>query len=580
MTIRTAVIKLGSSVLATDAEITQAVHEVYRYLRNGYKVLVVISAIGNTTDKLEARAKQLINDSTVEPDHHAFAELLATGETIAASLFAIALNNAGIPAKKLNHDCLQTVGPVLDAEPHKLRKNRILKLFEQYPVLVLPGFIGLSKEKSVTLLGRGGSDFTAVYVAWSLAADECVLYKDTNGIYTQDPEKYGYTVLRYKMLSYADCLKISYAVIQHKAIKFAQERHFNFTVKKLNCQDGTLIGGESTLYPHSSRLTQSKLKVALFGLGTVGYGLYQNLLATSEHFEIIGIGVKNLNKHLDIPSTLISDDYQTILARDCDIVIELIGDPLIAERLITQALAQGRHVVTANKFLLAEKGLQLNQFANAHGVKLLYSAAVAGSVPILETLACLAKKNIKSITGILNGTCNYILEKVSLGESLTDAIQAAQTAGFAEADPTLDISGIDAAQKLTIIARHAFGKELKHFEIQGIQDIDATLVAEHAKNNQIIKLLAHVKYDQGILHASVKPQAIPNTDFLAKIDGANNAILIETAEGEYFHIHGKGAGRWPTAEAVYADLLDLALARQGLLHNDLTLDKDLRRIAV
>jgi homoserine dehydrogenase len=560
-----AVIKFGSSVLPDISSIPNAVHEVYQYLRIGYKVLVIVSAIGNATNDLIATSSQVFDDPYSIPPSHAFAELLATGETAAASIFTISLHRIGIPALKLDHSYLQTKGSYVDAEPYIFQTARILNLFEKACVLVLPGFVGINQEGSLTLLGRGGSDFSAIFAAWSLKAAICAIYKDTDGIFNIDPG-ITTTALPYRTITYADCLRIPYPVIQHKAIKFARTKHYTFTVKSLSSTQGTRVGAEKSLLGQTRRT--HRFKVILFGLGTVGLGVYHYLLDNTDLFEIVGIGVKDLSKHryLQISEAIISDNLQEIITRDCDVIIELIGGIEASEQLVTQALLQKRHVITANKALIAAKGQYLSHLAVCYNAKLLYSATVAGSIPILEILRLFNTANVRSkiqsITGILNGTSNFILDKIREGQSLIEAIKSAQKAGFSEADPSLDLNGTDAAQKLQILARHAFNQELSNITVEGIQNIKEDFVRRDDQKN-IVRLVACCELKNGALEASVKPNVLADSHPLAHVVDANNCILIQTVIGEVITLHGKGAGRWPTAEAVYADLLHLVLNCQA-----------------
>ncbi len=556
------VIKFGSSILSSISEIPKAVHEVYQYLRQGYKVLVIVSAIGNTTDELINATQQLLDDPHAGPPSHIFAELLATGEVAAASFFSVALDKAGIQSGKLNHLCLKTCGPTLDAEPYDLQCEHILNLFEQYPVLVLPGFTGCAQDSSITLLGRVGSDLTAIFAAWRLNAKQCILYKDTHGIYDRDPNAYGKEANPYKTITYEDCLKLASSVIQHKALKFAQAENFTFTVKALAHADGTLVGAKQSRLLNETT-NPPKIKVSLLGLGTVGWGVYKHLSAANQFFDIVGIGVKDCSKHQHhpIPKELISDDLGEIISRECDVVVELIGGTELSAQLINEALKQKKHVITANKALIAEKGLHLSQLASYHNVKLSYSAAVAGAVPILETLKHLQKnqpKNyVKSITGILNGTCNFILDKIREGKSFSDAIKLAQIVGIAEHDPSLDISGQDAAQKIIIISRLAFGREPDVINVQGIQTLQEKFIRDEAAKGNLVRLIASCTVEQDNIHAEIKPISLHKMHPLASVPAANNAITIQTIQDEIIQLNGKGAGRWPTAQAVYADLLEL-----------------------
>lgn len=543
-----AVVKFGSSILTDNAGIWHAVHEVYGYVREGFKVLVIVSAIGKTTNQLLEHATNLLGEPAIHPDPNAIAELLATGETKSAALFTIALNGAGILSQQLDHHILQTKGFVLDAQPVKLRKKKILQLFNRNSVLVLPGFIGTSQNHFTTLLGRGGSDFSAVFAGHTLSASRCVLYKDTDGIFNKDPNQFE-DALSYQTLSYEDCLKIPYPVVQHKAVKFAEANAFHFRVKSLVSKTETMVGLPSQL--HREKKIPQKKKVILLGLGTVGYGVYQHLKSAQHLFEIVGIGVKNPEKYPEISADVVSN-LDELLDREADIVIELIGGLDIAEKYITKALQKKCHVVTANKLLIAEKGVELHKIAKLHSVHLLYSAAVCGSVPVLEFLNNLNEQYpedaILSITGILNGTCNFILDEISKGKSFQKALQIARDEGYAEANPYLDLSGEDSGHKLKIIVRSAFQEELPNFVVQGIHD----QIKEAST-----KLIAHCERKGTQLHAFILPQVISRDHPLAGIQGVDNGIVIKTVLGKTFQLQGKGAGRLPTAESVYADLLTI-----------------------
>lgn len=561
------VIKLGSSVLTDVKTIPKAVHEVYQYLRQGVKVLVVVSAIGNTTNELITKAKLILDDPSIGDSTAAFAELLATGETTAASLFSMGLDRAGIKAKTLSHSFLKTQGSILNAEPKALNHELIIHLFKQYSVLVIPGFIGHDDDAQVTLLGRGGSDYTAIFAAWALNADACVIYKDTSGIFDKDPNLYANTAKCYASIHYQDCLKLDYPVIQFSALKFAQDNNFNFTVKSLKQKSGTQVGAFKSKIS-SNNYRQNKLNVILLGLGTVGFGVYKNILANNHLFNLVGVCVKDIKKHKihNISAEIISEDIDEIIGRKCDVVIELIGGISIAEKAITYSLNKRHHVISANKALIAEKGLALSELAANNGVTFSYSAAVAGAIPILETLSHFKKNKplnyIRSVTGIVNGTCNFILDKIIEGKTFSDAITLAQNMGFAEADPSLDINGYDSAQKISIISRIAFGKEPDSLHVNGIQNIDEKYIHDERIKGNIVRLIASCEKTADGIHANVQPLALATEHPFAKIADENNAILIQTIENELIPLYGKGAGRWPTAEAVFADLLELSQTSQ------------------
>ncbi|HEX2549310.1 MAG TPA: homoserine dehydrogenase, partial [Gammaproteobacteria bacterium] len=366
--------------------------------------------------------------------------------------------------------------------------------------------------------------------------------------------------LPYETLSYEDCLKIPYPVVQHKAIKFAKAHDYHFSVKSLNGKTETKVGFVSKIY--EEEYIHQKKRIILLGLGTVGYGVYQHLTASPHLFEIVGIGVSNPEKHANISADLFTD-LDELFKRDADIVIELIGGLAIAEKYITKALQKKCHVITANKLLIAEKGSELHNLAALHSVNIIYSAAVCGAVPVLEFLSQFKRHyprdEIQSITGILNGTCNFILDEMSDGSSYKKALARATKEGFAESDPFLDISGLDTAHKLKILARLAFQKELPHLVVQGIN--------ENIKE-QSTKLIAHCELKGNQLQAFVLPQAISKDHPLINIKNVDNGVLIKTIQGKTFYLRGKGAGRLPTALAVYADLLAIYLDTHCELKNN------------
>ncbi len=557
-----AVLKLGSSVLPHIGAINNAIHEVYRYLREGYKVLVVISAFKDKTDELIKQTHQILDHSNNEPLHAEFAELLATGETESASLFTIGLDKAGIKAKKLSHSCLKTSGHLLDSTPIEIDTHLINHLFKKYAVLVLPGFIGSNSDSNLTLLGRGGSDYTAVFAAYHLSATKCVLYKDTHGIFDKDPNLYKNTARCYADITFEDCLKIEHPVIQHKAINFCKQHQFKFEVKAIHHIGHTQVGSNKTKLKEKSN-TPKKINVILLGLGTVGLGVYKHLEENKDHFNIVGICVKNIKKYLEIGINpeLLSNDIQSILLRECDVVIELIGGVTLPHEIITQSIRKNRHIITANKALIAQQGKNLFELATYYGVHIFYSAAVAGSIPILENLAQFNKNHpkitIKSVIGILNGTCNFVLEKITEGHQISEALKIAQNLGFAEKDATLDLNGDDVAQKISIISQEAFGQAPDIISVLGIQHLTEKQVNDEKNRGKIIRLIAHCHKTKKGIEVDVRPLALDLEHPLAGVRYENNAVLIHTEHDDLIRLEGKGAGRWPTAESVYADLLAL-----------------------
>lgn len=336
------VLKFGHSILHSKDDIPRLISESYRYLKLGYKVLVVVSAIGNNTNSLHEASTQIYNDQQDQPEQEALASLLATGEVSSAALVAIGFNQVGVKSLKLSpHNLLFTNDNILDATPLRLDADKIKHLFNTYSVLVLPGFIGCTNEGKTTLLGRGGSDLSAVFCAVALSAQQCVLYKDSGGILC-DSQIPG---VIYKQISYAKCANLSTQVIQHKALNYAKEHQLDILIKGLNTTYGTHVTTKDAIEQLSIKKSK-KYKVLLFGLGTVGLGVFHSLKQNEEMFEIVGIGVKNIakhEKHAIIPG-MISSDLNELIKRDYDILVGAIGG-LTELPYIAEALKAKKHVV-------------------------------------------------------------------------------------------------------------------------------------------------------------------------------------------------------------------------------------------
>jgi homoserine dehydrogenase len=555
---KTAVLKFGSSVLRTERDLPRAVHEIYRARRLGEQVLVIVSALGDTTDRLLRSATQV----SEQPETSALAVLLATGESTAAALLGISLDKVGIPAKVLDpvQAGLRTFGDGLDAELIDADIERLRTELTR-GVVVLPGFVGRDETGGTTLLGRGGSDFTALFLAQQLEA-RCVLVKDVDGLYTADPAHADLHPHRFAHVTWEKALALGGGVVQPKAIRFAATHGLSFTVTAIGVSAETEIGdGPNRLDQRKSPVRP--LRVALLGCGTVGGGVYQRLTALPELFVVTGVAVRKPDRALaaGVPEHLITDQPETLLNKECDVVVELIGGVTQSSELVSNALRLGRHVVTANKALIASDGERLEALAQENGVKILYSAAVGGALPALEIVRHARDAGrIRTFTGVLNGTTNFILDQLEAGADFDTSVRAAQEAGYTEADPRLDLDGTDAAQKLIILARAAFDTSLPLSAIfrEGIDQLDHSLVRAAREKNRRVRLVASCRRTADGLEASVTPVELPQSHPLASSTGAENRLLIETENDCQFFVSGKGAGRWPTTEAVVADLLDLS----------------------
>ncbi len=548
------VLKFGSSVLQNEQCLPAAVHEIYRHVRAGRRVVAVVSALGNTTDALVARAHAWCD----APPAAAYAALLATGEAETAALLSLALDRAGVPSEILdaNRAGLRTEGPICDSRPTALDRGRMLRLLDRVPVVVLPGFLGRDNDERTTLLGRGGSDLTALFVAWQLQA-HCRLVKDVDGIYDCDPAT-NPQAARFSRLNWEDAAQLGGAVVQPKGVSWAQERGLVFEVGCLGSAAGTLVGPGPNVVAESEP-ARSPTRVVLLGLGTVGLGVYRALCAQPDAFEVVAIAVRDVASHTDhAPADLLCSDALDAVRRPTDLVVECIGGTSVAVQAVQLALDTGRSVVTANKAIIARDGRGLDERARRSGAALRYSAAVGGSVPAIESVRRLAQSGvIDEIEAVLNGTCNFVLDRLHDGVSFDDAVVAAQKAGFAEADPTLDLDGTDAAHKLAILAREAFGAELvaDWIDRSGLDKLD--LAEIEAADGGRVRLVARCRRTPSGLQASVRTELRRANGPLGSVRGEHNAVTLRPATGRTLFISGKGAGRWPTTEAIVADCIDL-----------------------
>ena len=317
------------------------------------------------------------------------------------------------------------------------------------------------------------------------------------------------------------------------------------------------------------------LGIALVGCGTVGGGVADVLLRHPERLAaragrplaLRKVVVKNLAKPRDvaIPRELLTTDLGAIHDPSVHVVVELIGGTTTAKTVVLDALAAGKHVVTANKALLADAGNEIFEAARKAERAVCFEAAVAGGVPIIRALGeSLAANQVTAIQAILNGTSNFILSAMDeRGLSYAEALAEAQKRGYAEADPTLDVDGSDAAHKLAVLAQIAFGVAARPHEIErkGIDTLDAVDIRFADELGYTIKLLAEAWTDGAAVALHVAPVLLRHTDLLAQVRGAYNAVLVHgDVVGETLY-QGPGAGRGPTASSVVADLIDLAVGR-------------------
>ncbi len=316
------------------------------------------------------------------------------------------------------------------------------------------------------------------------------------------------------------------------------------------------------------------MRVGIVGCGTVGGGVVKLLLENSalierrvgKKIEIAFVADRNPDrvKSLGVPADKVYDDgFKALKSADCDVVVELIGGTTVARDLIIEALKMKKHVVTANKALLADYGEELFRLAKENSASLKFEASVGGGIPVIKALReGLVGNKIKGIYGIINGTANYILTMMTEKKvDFSTALKEAQELGYAEADPTLDVEGYDAAHKIAILSSLAYCKWVRteNVYLKGIREITPLDIELAMDFGYRIKLLAISKLEEDGMEVRVHPTMIPENHILASVNGVFNACLIDgDFVGETLY-YGKGAGEKPTASAVVSDIVDLAL---------------------
>ena len=314
------------------------------------------------------------------------------------------------------------------------------------------------------------------------------------------------------------------------------------------------------------------VNIGLLGIGTVGLGTYRVLNRNQEEIQrragrhirismVADIDVERARSLVGADCVVVNDGRQVIANPDIDIVVELIGGYGIAYELVMAAIESGKHVVTANKALLAVHGTEIFAAAHRKGVMVAFEASVAGGIPIIKALReGLTANRIEWIAGIINGTTNFILSQMrEKNWSFEQALEMAQSLGYAEADPTFDIQGIDAAHKASIMAAIAFGVRMpfKSAYIEGITQLQSQDIRFAEQLGYRIKLLGIAKQTLDGIELRIHPCLVPTKSIIANVEGAMNAVMVQADAVGTTLYYGKGAGSEPTASAVIADLVDI-----------------------
>ena len=552
------VLKFGSSILRTQSDTPAVASEIYGHVRAGRKVVAVVSAFGGQTDRLlaDARLLGLDHENDLLPGY------VALGEELAAALTAIACDRIGLDAVALSVRELGILaeGPSEHAPPCDLKSDALLKALAEPQDVVVPGFGAVRSDGKVALLGRGGSDMTAVFLAAELGLSRVRLVKDVDGLYDRDPAAASGKPLRYRRASWDDARRHGGALVQHDAIDLGQERSVEIEVAGLGRAGGTVVGDHSA--PSGPSVPDAPIRVAIAGGGVVGGGLLARLLS-DPRYQVTGVLVRDPRKVRDVaaPAELYTSDRDAFLAAKPDMLVEALSEGEAGHDLIRAALEAGIDVASANKQAISRDPAGLQAWADEHKALLVYSAAVGGGAPMIETLRVAREAGpVAGFEAVLNGTVNFMLDRLSAGADFADALADARVAGFAEEDPSSDLEGRDAAAKVRLLAYEAFGETPR----DGAITCDVLSAAFKPNGGAVRQIGACHKSDTGLDATVVLDRDLSDPLFLA-LRGERNALKVYGEDGRVWSCKGRGAGRWPTTESVLADVADIIRARHAAL---------------
>jgi homoserine dehydrogenase len=549
------VLKFGSSILRSRADAPAVASEIYGHVRAGRKVVAVVSAFAGHTDRLLAEAREL----GLDHENDLLPGYVALGEEKAAAFVAIACDRIGLDAAALSVRDLGIVaeGPLEHAHPCGLRPDRLRHALDRHAVLVVPGFGAVRPDGRIALLGRGGSDLTAVFLAAELGLERVRLVKDVDGLYDRDPACASGKPLRFRRASWDDARRHGGALVQPDAIDLAQHRAVEIEVAALGRADASVVGDQSA--PPGPSVPDAPLRVAIAGCGVVGGGLLARLLP-DPRFQVVGVLVRDPTKPRDVavPVNLFTADRDALLDQKPDLLLEALSEGEAGHDLIRAALERGIDVASANKQAISRDPGGLAALAQANHARLAYSAAVGGGCPMIETLReARAAGPVAGFEAVLNGTVNFMLGRLEAGAAFADALADARVAGFAEEDPSSDLEGRDSAAKVRLLAFEAFGV------VPAEAEVPCDVLSPDFSAAGPVRQIGACRRDDDRLTASVSLDADLSDPLFASLTGERNALKVYGEDGRVWTCHGRGAGRWPTTESVLADVADIVRARHA-----------------
>lgn len=544
------VVKFGGSVLVSESALHRAVSEIYRYTRDARKVIAVVSAFKGQTDQLLRLAGAYTQASSSSATPH----LVATGEMRAATLLAMACERSGIPTqfRSAAEIGLVAEGEHLNANPVAMKPDVLTRDLEKVDLVVVPGYVAENAAGEPVLLGRGGSDLTAVYIAKALDVP-VRLYKDVDAIYDNDPAQVGDSAKPYDALDWDEAMRIAFPVVQNKAMRYAADHAMTVEVAGLSKGYQTVMGAP-TAY-RTAPVLKRRIRVAVMGAGGVGAKFLERCLEWSDLIEVDRVLVRDPSKRRDHPlAAAFTSDARNFVRNDVDVFVDIGTGVSPSAELLEGFLKAGVSVTSANKQAVAASGDKLRAAAKASGAMLTYSASVGGGAPVIEALKRAVKSHkVTAFCGVLNGTSNFVIDQVESGKSFDAAMDEARRLGFAEPDSTADLDGTDVGAKLKLLREIAFpGQTPAHLEVGQITE--DSLIIPPGKG---LRYVARCFQTPQGLQASMKLEVLDRDHYLVGARGEQNRAIIELDNGDTWYVTGKGAGAWPTTESLLADVLQI-----------------------
>lgn len=550
VTMSVLVLKFGGSVLVSEAALHRAVSEVYRHVRDARKVIAVVSAFKGETDRLLRLAGVYTAASTSSATPH----LVATGETTAATLLAMACERSGIVTRFRSAAEIGFVaeGDHLHATPVSVKADVLKADLDSFDLIVVPGYVAENAAGEPVLLGRGGSDLTAVYIADALGVP-VRLIKDVDAVYDADPAQVGDAAKPYATLSWDDAQRIAFPLVQSKAMKFAADKGLTVEVATYAKGYETVLGQPTA--ERTSPVLKRRIRVAVMGAGGVGSRFLDRCQEWEDLIEVDRVLVRNIDKYRSHPLfAKFTSDARNFARADVDVFVDIGTGVSPSAELLEAFLKAGVSVTSANKQAVAASGDKLRAAAKASGAMLTYSASVGGGAPVIEALKrAVASHTVKSFAGVLNGTSNFVIDQVESGKTFDAAMDEARRLGFAEPDSTADLDGTDVGAKVKLLREIAYpGVTPAHVDVGQITE--ESLVIPEGKG---LRYVARAIMDNGTLNVSMKLEVLDADHYLVGARGEQNRAIIELDNGETWYVTGKGAGAWPTSEALLADTLQI-----------------------